>query len=113
MITHDTDAVWHDLIPGIQISTLVHGDTTLLARFRLEAGRTLPLHSHPHEQTGYLVSGRMTMTIAGRKHEFGPGDSWSIPGGVEHGALIHETALAIEVFCPVREDYLPFLPVGG
>jgi quercetin dioxygenase-like cupin family protein len=110
MITLAADAVWHDLIPGIQIRTLVHGDTTLMAQFRLEAGRTLPLHSHPHEQTGYLLSGRMSMSIGGVEHGFGPGDSWAIAGGVEHGAFIHETCLAIEVFCPLREDYLPYLP---
>jgi quercetin dioxygenase-like cupin family protein len=112
MITFAADTVWHDLIPGIQICTLVHGDTTLMAQFRLEAGRTLPMHGHPHEQTGYLLSGRMTMSIGGVEHNFGPGDSWAIAGGVVHGALIHETCLAIEVFSPVREDYLPYLSAG-
>lgn len=110
MITHDNQATWHELIHGISISTLVYGNATLMARFRLDAGVDLPMHRHPHEQTGYLVSGRMTMTIAGKAHEFGPGDSWCIPADVEHGAAVHETCLAIEVFSPVREDYLPYGP---
>jgi quercetin dioxygenase-like cupin family protein len=63
-----------------------------------------------HEQTGYLISGHMTMTIGSQEHHFGPGDSWCIAPGVEHGAVIHETCLAIEVFSPVREDYKPYLP---
>lgn len=110
MITFSANAPWHQLIPGISISTLVHGQSTLMARFTLESGVTLPLHRHPHEQTGYLLSGRMTMTINGQEHVFGPGDSWCIAGDVEHGAVVHETCLAIEVFCPVREDYLPYGP---
>jgi len=31
----------------------------------------------------------------------------SIPGGVEHGAEVLEDSVAVEVFSPVREDYLP------
>lgn len=110
MIAKTENAVWHELIPGIRISTLVHGEKSLMARFILEAGATLPMHSHPHEQTGYLLSGSMTMTIGGEAYDFGPGDSWCIPGGVVHGATIKQACLAIEIFCPVREDYLPFLP---
>jgi quercetin dioxygenase-like cupin family protein len=110
MITKNDEAVWHEVIPGISVSTLVHGEKTLMTRFRLQERSFLPLHAHPQEQTGYLVSGRLTMTIDGVEHQFGPGDSWSIPGGVEHGAVVHETAIAVEVFSPVREDYLPYLP---
>lgn len=110
MITKKNDIIWHELIPGIRICTLVHGDKTLMSQFQLDAGCKLPIHSHPHEQTGYLLSGRMTMTIDGVEHEFGPGDSWAIAGGVTHGATIHETCLAIEIFSPVREDYLPYGP---
>jgi quercetin dioxygenase-like cupin family protein len=36
-----------------------------------------------------------------------PGASWSIPGGVEHGGEFIEDSIAVEVFSPVREDYLP------
>ena len=36
-----------------------------------------------------------------------PGDSWSIPGGMPHGAEVLEDSVAIEVFSPVRDDYLP------
>ena len=112
MITKNEDAILHEVIPGISISTLVRGEKTLMARFELQERSFLPLHSHPHEQTGYLLSGRMTMTIGEQEHHFGPGDSWCIASGVEHGAVIHETCLAIEVFSPVREDYLPYLPAG-
>lgn len=110
MITKNTQTAWHDILPGIRVSTLVRGEKTLMARFELQKGAFLPLHSHPHEQAGYLLSGLMTMTIDGLEHQFGPGDSWCIAGGVEHGAVVLETCLVIEVFSPVREDYLPYLP---
>ena len=92
---------------GIEQKTLVHGEKTLMAEFRLHQGALLPLHAHPHEQTGYLVSGRIRLTIGKVIHEVSAGDSWCIGGGVQHGAEIIEDSVAIEVFAPVRKEYLP------
>lgn len=86
--------------------TLVHGARTLMTEFRLEKGALLPKHSHPHEQTGYLVSGRMDLMIGTDRHTVSAGDSWCIHGDVEHSAVASEDSVAIEVFSPVREDYL-------
>ena len=93
-------------LDGILRKTLAHGDKTLMTEFRLEKGRDLPVHSHPHEQIGYLVSGLMVLKVEDKEFEAGPGDAWCIPGGVEHGAHVLEHSVAIEVFAPVREDYL-------
>ena len=93
-------------LPGIARNTLVHGDKTLMVEFRLQQGFPLPRHAHPHEQTGYLVSGRLRLTVGNEVRELQPGDSWCIAGGVEHGAEVLEDSVAIEVFAPVREDYL-------
>jgi quercetin dioxygenase-like cupin family protein len=94
-------------LPGIRMKTLCYGERTLMTEFLLERGSTLPGHSHPHEQTGYLVQGHMRLRIGDAEHEVRPGDSWCIPSGVEHGAQILADSVAVEVFSPVREDYLP------
>jgi quercetin dioxygenase-like cupin family protein len=94
-------------LPGIERKTLAHGDHTLMTEFRMRKGSTLPKHAHPQEQTGYLVSGCIRLTIGRRSVEVRPGDSWSIPGGMQHRAVILEDSVAIEVFSPVRNDYLP------
>jgi quercetin dioxygenase-like cupin family protein len=101
---------YRQVLPGIRLKTLVHGEKTLFTEFRLTAGSTLPGHAHPHEQSGYLVKGRLRLTIGQQTFEAGPGDSWCIPGHTEHSAEILEDSLAIEVFAPVREDYLPATP---
>lgn len=98
---------YRQVLPLIRQKTLVHGEKTLMAEFRLEAGAVLPRHSHPHEQTGYLVAGLLELTIDETTLRVMPGGSWCIPGGVEHNALALEDCIAIEVFSPVREDYLP------
>jgi quercetin dioxygenase-like cupin family protein len=94
-------------LPGIRMKTLCFGERTLMTEFLLDDGSTLPLHGHPHEQTGYLVRGHIRLRIGGATHDVRPGDSWCIPAGVEHGAQILEDSVAVEVFAPVREDYLP------
>jgi quercetin dioxygenase-like cupin family protein len=94
-------------LPGIRRKTMVHGPNTLLAEFTLAKDAVIPLHRHPQEQTGYLVSGHLRFTIAGVAYDLHPGASWMIPGNVEHGVRVPEDSVVIEVFSPVREDYLP------
>ncbi|MFA4825831.1 MAG: cupin domain-containing protein [Methanoregula sp.] len=92
---------------GIARKTLVHGKNTLMTEFVLKKDAVLPAHQHPQEQTGYLVSGHMFLTIGDTVQEVRPGDSWMIPGNVEHRARIVADSVAVEVFSPVRDDYLP------
>lgn len=107
MITAASEDGYQIAADGIERRTLVHGDRTLMAHFRLAAGSRLPAHSHPHEQTGYLVSGRLSFTIGDDTTAVGPGDGWCVPGGVEHSVEVLEDSVAVEVFSPVREAYLP------
>jgi len=110
IFAHAGDDGYIDALPGIRRKTLAYGGATLLTEFRLEAGAVLPIHDHPQEQTGYLVAGRLRLTIGDETRDMSPGDAWSIPGGVAHGGVALEDAAAVEVFSPVREDYLP--PAG-
>ena len=111
MFCKRSDNGYKQALDGIKLKTLAYGSKTLLAEFRLEKGSQLPRHAHPHEQTGYLVSGRIRLSIGEASFEAEPGDSWCIPGNVEHQAEILENSVAVEVFSPVREDYLPDRPV--
>jgi quercetin dioxygenase-like cupin family protein len=92
---------------GVARKTLAAGAHTLLAEFTLDKGSVLPPHSHPQEQTGYLVTGRIMLTIEGEAFDVCPGDAWTVPGGAEHSASALEDSVAVEVFSPVRTDYLP------
>jgi len=107
MFEKHNESGYHPAIKGIDLKTLVYGEKTLMAEFRLQKNSVLPRHAHPHEQTGYLVKGRIRFTIGTEECEAQTGDAWCIPGGVEHGAEILEDSVVIEVFSPVREDYLP------
>jgi quercetin dioxygenase-like cupin family protein len=107
MFSKRSSSGYKQALAGIKMKTLVFGDKTLFTEFLLDKGSVLPQHAHPHEQTGYLLSGRIRLSIGEESFETEEGDSWCIPGNVEHGAEILEDSVAIEVFSPVREDYLP------
>ncbi len=100
---------YKDILPGIEIKTLVHGEKSLMTKFRMHAGSELPLHSHPYEQIGYLAQGRIRLTIGAETHDAAVGDSWCIAPNVEHRAEILEDSIALEIFTPLREDYIKYL----
>ena len=95
------------LVEGVELSTLVHGEKTLMGRFKIAKGSAIPAHSHPHEQTGFMISGKLRFNVDGEVTDVENGDSWCVGGGVEHSAEALEDTILIEVFSPVREDYLP------
>lgn len=96
-----------DPLPGVRQKTLVFGERTLMTEFLLAENSSLPDHAHPYEQTGYLVKGHIVLRIGDTHYDTIPGDSWCIPMNVTHGARILEDSIAIEIFSPVRPDYLP------
>ena len=104
----DSPNGYREAAPGIRIKTIASGERVLMSKFSLSAGAKLPLHSHPNEQIGYLLSGRMTLYIGNTSRELRSGDSWCIPSCVEHRADIIEESCALEIFSPVREDYLEY-----
>ena len=107
MFEKHSDLGYRRLLEGVEMKPVVYGEKTLMAKFMLHKGYSLPIHAHPHEQTGYLLAGHMRLTIGGEVHDVWPGDSWCIPGSVEHMAEFAEDSVAIEFFSPLREDYLP------
>jgi len=107
MFTARSTTGYQEEIAGIAKKTLVYGDHNLMTEFWLKKGAQLPSHCHPQEQTGYLVSGKMKLIIGDTSYTVRPGDSWSIPSDIVHHADVLEDSVAIEVFSPVRKDYLP------
>lgn len=106
MFSKKSDGKFRDMQAGIKMRVASYGDKTLMSEFLMEKGGVIPAHSHPHEQTGYLVSGKIILRIGGESFETLPGDSWCVGSGVEHSAEALVDSVAVEVFSPVREDFL-------
>jgi quercetin dioxygenase-like cupin family protein len=91
---------------GVTRQVLSDAPELMIVRFAFEEGAEGRLHSHPHVQATYVASGRFRFTVAGEAFEVGPGDSFVIPGGAEHGCTCLEPGVLIDSFTPRRDDFL-------
>jgi quercetin dioxygenase-like cupin family protein len=107
MFTKNNSRDFKPLIKGVEMRPLVYEQKTILCEFALEKGNILPAHSHPYEQTGYLLSGKLDFRIDNTWNLAEAGDSWCIPENVEHEVKILEDSVVLELFSPIRPDYLP------
>ncbi len=91
---------------GIERRVLSYGGGLMLVEFTFPAGTTLPLHDHPHEQIGYVVSGEIILTLADEETRLQAGSSYYVAPHVSHGAEIITDSVLIDCFTPVRADLL-------
>ena len=91
---------------GVDFVLLSHGPESMVTKMRYKRGDAPPLHRHPNEQSGYVISGRYRIIIGHAGYEIGPGDSYTIPRDVEHGIEIIEPGEVLDFFSPPRKDYL-------
>lgn len=94
------------MFPGVVRRTLNSGERTTLVEVALDEGATVPEHTHPHEQIGYVASGRVRFVIDGEERELSAGDGYLIPSGRPHLVTALEPSVCIDIFSPVREEYL-------
>jgi len=100
------DCSRHNIFPGVDILTTA-GEKLMLSLVEFQPHAVVELHKHPHEQMGLLLEGELTFTIGGQEHLVRPGQMWCIPSGLEHKAVAGDQPVrALDVFCPIREDYL-------
>ena len=93
------------LFEGVK-AQVAWGDRLMLSLVTLGAGSTVPMHSHPHEQAGIVLEGELDFTIGKETRRLKAGDSYIIPGNVQHGcAACAGHALVLDIFSPVREEY--------
>jgi quercetin dioxygenase-like cupin family protein len=100
----NSDALAVEMLPGLIRKTLVSGDKLMICRFDLDRGVAIPTHSHPHDQAGYVVAGKIRVTVNGKSCDLGPGDSYSAPSKAPHSALAIEASVVVDAFSPPRED---------
>jgi quercetin dioxygenase-like cupin family protein len=100
-----SDIPSQELAPGVNRRYLTAARTTI-ARFSLARGAVVPVHSHDHEQVSYVLSGALRFTVSGEDVLVKAGEALQIPSWAEHGVRVEEDAEVIDVFCPVRQDWL-------
>lgn len=100
------DLDWQDMGDGTRRKILGYEPQMLMMRNAFETGVQGPLHSHPHVQSSYIVSGQFEVTIGAVTERLGPGDGFLVPSGVEHGTRCLEAGEVIEIFTPIRDEFV-------
>jgi quercetin dioxygenase-like cupin family protein len=101
---HLSDIKQKEIVPGFK-AKMVHSDHMTLAFWNIEAGATLPEHSHPNEQITTVIKGKFEMTVAGETRIMERGAVFVIPSDAGHSGKAMIDSELIDVFYPVREDY--------
>jgi quercetin dioxygenase-like cupin family protein len=105
MLVHRSSVKPVEMVPGVVRRTLTESERMMLIEVTLDQGAVVPLHTHPHEQIGYLASGRVLFEVGDERRELSAGDSWLVPSDVPHQVTALESSVAIDVFWPPREEY--------
>lgn len=97
---------WEELGPGLSRQILGWDNQIMMVKVKFDKGAVGSPHSHFHTQTSFCHSGKFEFTIDGEKHIIEPGDGLYISPNLLHGALCLEPGIILDVFSPVREDFL-------
>ena len=85
---------------------VIHTETMTVARIVLAAGAVVPGHAHENEQVTTVLEGRLRVVIDGHEHSVGAGESLILPANVPHEVEALSDTVTLEVFSPVRQDWL-------
>jgi len=105
MITKKENAIKRQF-KGIDFDVLAIGQKSMVTRMNFETGDSIPFHSHPNEQSGYVISGKYLLKLKDNNHILMQGDSYAIPENTEHALEVIEKGNIIDFFTPPRQDYM-------
>jgi quercetin dioxygenase-like cupin family protein len=91
---------------GVSRQLLGHDAQLMMVTVRFEKGAVGPLHSHPHRQVSYIVSGKFEVQIREIKKILSSGDSYFVEPDAIHGVLALEAGTIVDAFAPCRKDFL-------
>jgi quercetin dioxygenase-like cupin family protein len=91
---------------GLNRQILGYNDSIMMVKVKFDVGAVGAVHAHLHSQVAYVESGEFDVFIDGVEKRLGPGDSFYIEPNLDHGAVCRKAGVLIDVFSPVREDFL-------
>ncbi|MGX9522540.1 cupin domain-containing protein [Vibrio mediterranei] len=106
MFVFNKDVQLEDLGEGVSRKVLAHNDNMMSVEVHFEKGAVGAMHSHPHEQLTYVLSGAFEFTIGDEKYIVKAGDTMYKQPDIEHGCVCVEAGTLIDTFTPMRKDFV-------
>ena len=85
---------------------VISGDKAMVAQVLLKKGAVVPEHHHESEQLTYILDGALKFQLEGREVIVRKGEVLRIPSNVPHRAVALEDTLDVDIFSPIRADWL-------
>ena len=103
---HRWDEIALEKVTELLSRKIVAGSREMLAQVYLKRGCLVPVHAHASEQMTYVLQGALRYRVAGEEITVREGEVLHIPSGVEHQAEALEDTFELDVFSPIRGDWL-------
>ncbi len=103
---NNADIAWQEMSKGVKRKIMAYDDKLMMVKVEFEKGGIGSLHQHHHSQITHIQSGVFEVDIAGEKKLLRGGDAFYIPSNVMHGAVCMDAGVLIDVFSPMREDFI-------
>ena len=103
---HRWDEIALEKITEMISQKIVAGEREMLAQIYLKRGALVPMHSHESEQMTYILQGALKVGVGGKEMIVREGEVLHVPSQVPHQAEALEDTFELDVFSPVRKDWL-------
>jgi len=101
---------WDDMEKEVLSETIarkiISGEKAMVAQVFLAKGAIVPEHFHESEQITYILEGALEFVLEGQTIVVGKGQVLRIPSYVPHKAVALEDTLDLDIFAPIRHDWL-------
>jgi quercetin dioxygenase-like cupin family protein len=102
----ESENEWEFVAEGVKRQITGYDVSIMMVKVAFETGGIGPIHQHYHSQTSYVVSGKFEVNIDGEKRVLQTGDAFYLKPNIPHGAICLEAGMLIDVFSPIREEFL-------
>lgn len=106
LFVDDEHLPWEQVADGVKRKIMTYDNNLMMVKVAFETGGVGAAHQHVHTQMSYVASGAFAITIAGETRLVRAGDAYYIPPNVRHGAVCEEAGVLVDVFTPMREDFV-------
>jgi quercetin dioxygenase-like cupin family protein len=94
------------VVEGVERETLATGEHLMIVEFTFCKGAEVPWHSHIHEQSSFILKGKLKLLLEDEEIILSSGMSSIVHPNIKHKAIALEDTVDINAFTPIREDYL-------
>ena len=102
----DADLAWEEVAEGVTRKIMAFNDDLMVVKVKFETGSIGTLHQHYHSQISHVQGGVFEVEIGGEKKMLKDGDAFYASPNVVHGVVCMEAGMLVDVFNPMREDFL-------